>query len=173
MLFRSKKKKTSTKDNIVAEKQEKVSTNTTNTNVTIADLSFKIMSYYHKGYITFIEYAKFFRFYFFYSEIDYYRIGKVKIWKIQSRLLSKKRLIEVDKKFVAGVENFGDVDHNLFTSPFYSFALVEGENFLQDDHLTKPGPVYNPEVQSLVKLSKLKKLFKVCKVDNRISLLSR
>ena len=122
------------------------------------------MSYYHKGYITFIEYAKFFRFYFFYSEIDYYRIGKVKIWKIQSRLLSKKRLIEVDKKFVAGVENFGDVDHNLFTSPFYSFALVEGENFLQDDHLTKPGPVYNPEVQSLVKLSKLKKLFKVLNI---------
>lgn len=159
-----KKKKTSTKDNIVAEKQEKVSTNTTNTNVTIADLSFKIMSYYHKGYITFIEYAKFFRFYFFYSEIDYYRIGKVKIWKIQSRLLSKKRLIEVDKKFVAGVENFGDVDHNLFTSPFYSFALVEGENFLQDDHLTKPGPVYNPKVQSLVKLSKLKKLFKVLNI---------
>lgn len=159
-----KKKKASKEENKVFVREEKTSTTSTNIKNSIADLSFKIMSYYHKGYITFIEYAKFFRFYFFYSEIDYHRIGKVKLWKIQSRLLSKRRLVEVDKNFIAGVENFGAVDHNLFTSPFYSFALVEGENFLENGHLTKHDPVYSPKVQSLIKLSKLKKFFKVLNI---------
>lgn len=145
----------------------------------ILELSFKMLSYKNeKNFVEFPEYARFIRFFYLYRTIDKRNIGKVKVWKMKSLLLSRKIVIEVDKKIKRGIKNLEEIKDELFISPYYSFALIEGENLIHDSALTKPEN--DEKLQIVIKLSKVKKLlktmnlpyesleqFKTCEVDDK------
>ena len=97
---------------------------------------------------------------------------------MKSLLLSRKIVIEVDEKIKRGIKNLEEIKDELFISPYYSFALIEGENLIQDSALTKPEN--DEKLQIVIKLSKVKKLlktmnlpyesleqFKTCEVDDK------
>ena len=145
----------------------------------ILELSFKMLSYKNeKNFVEFPEYARFIRFFYLYRTIDKRNIGKVKVWKMKSLLLSRKIVIEVDEKIKRGIKNLEEIKDELFISPYYSFALIEGENLIHDSALTKPEN--DEKLQIVIKLSKVKKLlktmnlpyesleqFKTCEVDDK------